>query len=234
MLQVRKNEERGHADHGWLNTYHTFSFADFYDPKFMGFRSLRVINEDRVAPGAGFGAHGHRDMEILTYVLEGSLAHRDSMGHEKALGPNEIQRMSAGSGIRHSEYNGSSTESVHFFQIWVEPATPGAKPSYEQLKFDPVEKRNKLKLLAGPDGGEGSARLDQDARVYVAELVKGTDVQYLLASGRAAWLHVVRGEVDLNGVSLRTGDAAAVTQEESLRVKALHGYPSEILLFDLA
>src|SRR6202171_5923682 len=157
MIQVRKSEERGHANHGWLNTYHTFSFADFYDPKFMGFRSLRVINEDSVAPGRGFGMHGHRDMEILTYVLRGSLAHKDSMGHQEVLGPHEIQRMSAGTGVRHSEFNPSRSEPLHLFQIWIEPATMGMPPSYEQIRFDPEEKKNKLKHLAGPEAG--TARL---------------------------------------------------------------------------
>ena len=157
MLQVRRSEERGHANHGWLDTYHTFSFADYYDPKFIGFRSLRVLNEDRVAPGAGFGMHGHRDMEILTYVLEGSLAHQDSMGHRQALGPNEIQHMSAGTGVRHSEFNASKSDRLHFFQIWIEPATIGTKPSYEQIRFDPEEKKNKLKLLAGPMSTNGAS-----------------------------------------------------------------------------
>src|SRR5579862_5219601 len=159
MVAVRRNEERGHADHGWLDTRHTFSFADYYDPKFMGFGSLRVINEDRVAPGQGFGMHGHRDMEILTYVLEGAIAHRDSMGHQETLGPNEIQRMSAGTGIRHSEFNPSKSEGLHLFQIWIEPAKMGTRPSYEQLAFDPAEKKNKLKLLASPEAVEGAARI---------------------------------------------------------------------------
>src|SRR5947209_8872624 len=232
MISIRPSNQRGHANHGWLDTYHTFSFADYYDPKFMGFRSLRVINEDRVAPGAGFGTHGHRDMEILTYVLEGSLAHKDSMGHQQALGPNEIQRMSAGTGVRHSEFNASQTEGVHFFQIWIEPATTGTQPSYEQIRFDPKEKQNKLKRLAGPAGGNGSARINQDAHVFVAELEKGTEIPYLLDPNRGAWMHVVRGDVAVNGVALQSGDAAAVNGEQNLILTG-GAESSEILLFDL-
>jgi hypothetical protein len=234
MIQVRKSEERGHANHGWLDTYHTFSFADYYDPMFMGFRSLRVINEDRVAPGEGFGMHGHRDMEILTYVVEGSLAHKDSMGHQEALGPNEIQRMSAGTGVRHSEFNPSKTERLHLFQIWIEPATIRTQPSYEQIRFDPEEKKNRLKRLAGPAGGNGAARINQDAHVFVAELAKGAEIPYTLRSNRAAWVHVVRGEVAVNGVRLHTGDAAAVGGEENLALAGAGAESSEILLFDLA
>jgi quercetin 2,3-dioxygenase len=234
MIQVRRSEERGHADHGWLDTSHTFSFADYYDPKFMGFRSLRVINEDRVAPGAGFGTHGHRDMEILTYVLDGSLAHKDSMGHQQALGPNEIQRMSAGTGIRHSEFNPSQSERLHFFQIWIEPATTGTEPSYEQIRFDPKEKQNKLKRLAGPAKSNGAARINQDAQVFVADLAQDVEIPYSLGSNRAAWVHVVRGEVGVNGVALRTGDAAAVTGEKQLTLTGRDAGSSEILLFDLA
>jgi redox-sensitive bicupin YhaK (pirin superfamily) len=232
MIQVRKSGERGHADHGWLNSYHSFSFANYYDPEHMGFRSLRVINEDRVAPGKGFGSHGHRDMEILSYVLKGSLAHRDNMGHEEVLGPNEIQRMSAGRGVIHSEFNASSSEPVHFLQIWIEPATEGTPSSYEQIRFAPEEKRGKLKLLAGPRGGDGVARINQDAQVFVAELDKGEDVGYRLGDRRHAWLHVIRGGVTVNGITLGTGDAAAISKEEALKVSGSE--PSEILLFDLA
>ena len=232
MVRVRRSDERGHADHGWLNTYHTFSFADYYDPKFMGFRSLRVINEDRVAPGAGFGRHGHRDMEILTYVLAGSLSHKDSMGHEQILGPNEIQRMSAGTGVMHSEYNGSKSDPVHFFQIWIEPATNGTQPCYEQIRFDPKEKRNKLRRLAGPAGGNGAARINQDALVFVADLSKGAEISYELGDDRAAWVHAVRGEIDLNAVSLKTGDAASVSGE-NLVFTGTGAESNEILLFDL-
>jgi redox-sensitive bicupin YhaK (pirin superfamily) len=234
VIQVRRSNERGHANHGWLDTYHTFSFADYYDPKFIGFRSLRVINEDRVAPGAGFGMHGHRDMEILTYVLEGSLAHKDSMGHQQTLGPNEIQRMSAGTGVRHSEFNPSGSERAHFFQIWIEPATAGTKPDYEQLAFDPKEKQNQLKRLAGPDAGNGAARINQDVHVFVAELAKDAGISYHVDSKRAAWVHVVRGEVAVNGIALRTGDAAAINGEEHLALTGGAADSSEILLFDLA
>ena len=234
MIKVRKNEDRGHENHGWLNTYHTFSFADYYDPKFMGFRTLRVINEDRVAPGQGFGMHGHRDMEILTYVLQGALAHKDSMGHQEVLGPNEIQHMSAGTGVQHSEFNPSGTDPVHFFQIWIEPATTGTQPSYEQLRFDPSEKKNKLKLLAAPKPSNGAARINQDAQVFVADMAKDIAIPYSLAPNRAAWVHVVRGQVALNGTEMQTGDAAAVTGEEKFSLTGLGADPSEILLFDLA
>lgn len=233
MTKVRRSGERGHANHGWLDTYHTFSFADYYDPKFMGFRSLRVINEDRVAPGAGFGRHGHRDMEILTYVLQGSLAHKDSMGHQQALGPNEIQRMSAGTGVMHSEFNPSPDEPLHFFQIWIEPATKGTQPSYEQIRFDPDEKKNQLKRLAGPQAAGGTARINQDAHIYVSDLAKGTEIRYSLGPNRAAWVHVVWGGVTVNGISLDTGDGAAVTSEPGLALTGEDAEPSEILLFDL-
>src|ERR1700676_4083082 len=173
MIKIRRANERGHADHGWLDSYHSFSFADYYDPQHMGFRSLRVINEDRVAPGRGFGLHGHRDMEILSYVLGGSLAHKDNMGHQEVLGPNEIQHMSAGTGIMHSEFNPSPTEPVHFLQIWIEPAKTGNQPRYEQFRFGAGDKKGTWKLLAGPEGGNGVATINQDARVFVAEISSG-------------------------------------------------------------
>jgi len=234
MIQIRKSEERGHANHGWLDSYHTFSFASYYDPQHMGFRSLRVINEDRVTPGRGFGTHGHQDMEILSYVLEGSLAHKDSMGHQEVLGPNEIQRMSAGTGVMHSEFNPSGTDPVHFLQIWIEPATTGTPSSYEQIRFDPAEKQGKLKLLAAPQGGTGVARINQDAQVFAAELAEGDQIAYPLGSKRHAWVHVIRGTVTLNGTTLQTGDAAAVSREEKLSLAGANAQPSEVLLFDLA
>jgi quercetin 2,3-dioxygenase len=234
MIQIRKSQDRGHANHGWLDSYHTFSFANYYDPKNMGFRSLRVINEDRVAPGRGFGSHGHSDMEILSYVLKGSLAHKDSMGHQEVLGPNEIQRMSAGTGVMHSEFNPSSTDPVHFLQIWIQPATLGTPSSYEQIRFDPKEKQGKFKQLAGPHGGSGVARINQDAEVFTAELAKGDALTYTLSPQRHAWLHVIGGEVTLNGTVLRTGDAAAVSNEERLALSGNQAEPSEVLLFDLA
>ena len=234
MITIRRSDERGHANHGWLNSFHTFSFANYYDPKFMGFRSLRVINEDRVAPDEGFGAHGHRDMEILSYVLEGSLAHKDNMGHQKTLGPNEIQRMSAGTGVVHSEFNPSAGNPVHFFQIWIEPASMGTSPSYEQIRFDPAEKQGKLKLLAGPKGGDRAATINQDAYVYVSELAEGQQLSYPLRTGRHAWLHVVHGEVTVNGEKLNSGDAAALSGETVLTVEAASKGSTEVLVFDLA
>jgi len=234
MINIRKSEERGHADHGWLNSYHTFSFANYYDPKHMGFRSLRVINEDRVAPGQGFGTHGHRDMEILSYVLEGSLAHQDSMGHKEVLGPNEIQRMSAGKGVMHSEFNASKTEPAHFLQIWIEPATTGTPSSYEQIAFKPEEKKGKLKLLASPKASNGASQINQDAKVFVSELGRGDSVSYDLGKNRYAWVHAVRGTVNVNSKTLQGGDAAAVSDEPSLTITGENAQLSEILLFDLA
>jgi redox-sensitive bicupin YhaK (pirin superfamily) len=234
MITVRRSEERGHANHGWLDSHHTFSFANYYDPAHMGFRSLRVINEDRVAPGRGFGAHAHRDMEILSYVLAGSLAHKDSMGHQETLGPNEVQRMSAGTGVVHSEFNPSQTEPAHFLQIWIQPATTGTESSYEQFKFDPAEKKNRLRLIASNQGGDGVARINQDAKVYVSELDGQTELDYPLGKERNAWLHVIHGEVLVNGTDLKSGDAVAVSAEDALRIQSAQESPSEILLFDLA
>jgi redox-sensitive bicupin YhaK (pirin superfamily) len=192
-----------------------------------------VINEDRVDPGQGFGTHGHQNMEILSYVLKGQIAHKDSMGNQEVLGPNEIQRMSAGTGVRHSEFNPSSKEPLHFFQIWIQPAKSGTQPSYEQIKFDPTEKRNKLKLLAGPDGETGAAWINQDAKMFVAELDKGVEIPYALSPERGAWVHVVRGEVSVNGKPLQGGDAAAVTDETQLTIAGADSEPSEVLLFDV-
>lgn len=232
MIGRRPANERGHANHGWLDTYHTFSFANYYDPAHMGFRTLRVINEDRVQPGRGFGAHPHRDMEILTYVLEGALEHRDSMGHHGVIRAGEVQRMSAGTGVIHSEHNASPRELVHFLQIWIEPAEDGLPPSYEQRAFPAEAKRGTLRLIAGPDGRDGAVTIHQDARVYAALLEPGEQVAHPLAPGRHAWLHVVTGAVDLNGTALGTGDGAAVSDERDLAVAARQ--PAEVLLFDLA
>jgi redox-sensitive bicupin YhaK (pirin superfamily) len=236
MITIRKNSDRGHADHGWLNSWHTFSFADYYDPAHMGFRTLRVINDDRVAPGRGFGAHAHRDMEIISYVLEGSLAHKDSMGERHVIGPNTIQAMSAGTGIVHSEFNPSETEAVHFLQIWIEPATEDVEPSYQQISFAPAEKRGRFRLLAGPHpgGSEASAVIHQDARVYVAELMPGETLRQPLAAGRFAWVQVARGEVTLNGLELAEGDGAAIDAEQELSFAGSGSGGAEFLFFDLA
>src|ERR1700690_806952 len=233
MITLRRSEERVHANHGWLDSRHTFSFANYMDPEHMGFRSLRVINEDRVAPGRGFGAHAHRDMEILSYVLEGKLAHKDSMGHEEQLSPNEIQRMSAGSGVIHSEYNGSATEPVHFLQIWIEPQSSGGAPVYEQHRLNPQAKRDKLMLIAGPDHVDRAVQINQDARVFVTEVSRGHTVSHELGKTRHAWVHVVRGSASVNGVSLTAGDAAALSMEEKLTISGEGSQPSELLVFDL-
>ncbi|MGO4209385.1 pirin family protein [Terriglobus sp. 2YAB30_2] len=233
MITVRKSKERGHANHGWLDSYHTFSFANYYDAHHMGFGPLRVINEDVVAPGRGFGSHPHRDMEILTYVISGKLAHKDSMGHTEELGPNEIQRMSAGSGVVHSEFNGSNAEPVHLFQVWIEPRTRGEKPSYEQLAFDPAEKKNRFRVLASSTPVAGAATINQDAAVAVAELEPGKELDYELAEGRSAWVHVVKGDVQVNGTSLQAGDAAALRQESKIHLQSGSTGNSEVLVFEL-
>lgn len=233
MITLRRSSERGHVNHDWLESYHTFSFATYYDPKHNGFRALRVINDDRVAPGRGFGAHAHRDMEILSYVLDGQLAHKDSMGHTRTLGPNEIQRMSAGSGVIHSEFNGSESEPVHFLQIWIEPSEKGVPPSYEQYRFEPEEKRNRWKTLASNQPEPGAVTIHQNARVYLTELSSGSEIGKSLENGRAAWVHVVSGDVSVNGESLSSGDAAAVTGEQEVKLAAGQS-GAEVLLFDLA
>jgi redox-sensitive bicupin YhaK (pirin superfamily) len=232
MIAVRRSADRGHFNHGWLDTYHTFSFSDYYDPAHMGFRSLRVINEDRVAAGQGFGMHPHRDMEIVTYVLSGALAHRDSLGHGETLRPGELQRMSAGTGIRHSEFNPSESEPVHLYQIWLLPRAAGLPPSYEQKAFAAEERHNRLRLVASPTGEAGSLTIQQDARLFLATFDPGTAVAHELAAGRHAWLQVLRGSVQLNDQSLTAGDGAAVSSESKLPIRATE--PAEILLFDLA
>lgn len=231
MLKVRRAEERGHADHGWLNSYHTFSFAGYYDPANTGFRSLRVINEDFVLPGQGFGTHPHRDMEILTYVLEGALEHRDSMGNGGVIRPGEVQRMSAGSGITHSEFNASDEEPVHFVQVWILPEQRGITPSYEQRNFD-LATNGKLQLIASPDADENSMAIHQDAKVYAGKLDAGASLRHEIAKDRHAWVQVARGEVEVNGTKLRAGDGAAITGEPELRIST-NGQGSELLLFDL-
>jgi redox-sensitive bicupin YhaK (pirin superfamily) len=232
MISVRKADERGHFDFGWLDTYHTFSFGDYYDPRFMGFRALRVINEDRVQPGHGFPKHGHRDMEIITYVLQGELAHQDSMGNGSVIRPGEVQRMSAGTGVRHSEQNHSPADPVHLLQIWIMPAEQGGAPGYEQKFFTAEERRGQLRLIAAPDGEAGSVNVQQDARLYATLLEPGEQVNYELPAGRHAWVQVARGAVELNGQQLEPGDGAAVSNETSLTISART--PAEVLLFDLA
>ena len=232
MINIRKAEERGHFDFGWLNTYHTFSFGDYNDPRNMGFRSLRVINEDVVEQGRGFPRHGHRDMEIFTYILQGALQHRDSMGNGSIIRPGDVQRMSAGTGVTHSESNPSSEEPVHLLQIWILPSKEGIQPDYEEKKFPQKEKRNKLRLIISPDGTEGAVRINQDARVYASILDQDQEVVHYVGSGRHAWLQVAAGSVTLNEVKLEQGDGAAVSEESALKIAAHQ--QSEILLFDLA
>ena len=232
MITIRPASERGHADHGWLNTYHSFSFSDYYDPKNMGFRSLRVINEDYVAPGRGFGTHPHRDMEIITYVLEGALAHKDSMGNGSTMRPGDVQRMSAGTGVLHSEINASRSEPVHLLQIWILPSTDGIKPSYEQKTYSDAEKLNQLRLVAAPNGKDGAVDIHQDARVFAARLEKGKSLRHNLGSGRAAWIQAISGEIEVNGKILNAGDGAAVENESDLSLTGKDDL-SEFLLFDL-
>lgn len=232
MFQVRKANERGHANHGWLDTHYTFSFSNYFDPEHIQFRALRVMNEDVVQPGQGFPFHGHSDMEIITYVLEGSLEHRDSMGNGSVLRAGELQRMSAGSGIRHSEFNPSSSEAVHLYQIWLLPAKNGVQPSYEQQMFPAEERRGKLQLVASREASEGSMFLNQDAKVYLSTLDPGTEIVHPLEEGRHAWVQVMRGAVELNGLRLDTSDGAAVSAEALLSIRAEK--PSELLVFDLS
>jgi len=232
MMTLRSSDERGHADHGWLDSFHTFSFADYYDPKHMGFRSLRVINEDRVTKGQGFGSHPHRDMEIISYVLEGQLEHRDSMGTGSVLRPGDVQRMSAGTGVVHSEFNPSKTEPVHFLQIWILPGKKGIAPSYEEKTFEPSEKRGHLRLVASPDGREGSLTVHADTVVYAGLFDTGEAGELTLESGRHAWVQVARGRVRVNGRELGAGDGAAISKETHVRIEGVEG--GEVLVFDLA
>jgi quercetin 2,3-dioxygenase len=233
MIQIVKANERGHADHGWLNTYHTFSFNNYYNPKMMSFRSLRVINEDRVTAGKGFGTHGHADMEILSYVVEGAIAHKDSTGGEEILRPHEWQRMTAGTGIRHSEYNPSKTENLHFYQMWILPDNEYLEPGYEQKMFAPGEKSGQLKLVASKDARSGSLKINQDVSIYNAILAKSEKISYDLTQERYGFLQVVKGTLDLNGETLQASDGAEISQVESLKIKALAD-DTEFILFDLA
>jgi redox-sensitive bicupin YhaK (pirin superfamily) len=232
MLTLRRSAERGHSNIGWLDSYFSFSFASYYDPKHMGFRSLRVINDDRIEAGQGFGPHAHRDMEIITYMVEGKLRHRDSMGEQHVLGPNEVQTMSAGTGIVHSEFNASNVEQSHSIQIWIEPSEEDVKPSYQQIAFDPAEKHGRLKLLAAPEAG--ATVIHQDARLYVSELIPDQSIEHTLAPQRHAWIQVVSGDVVLNGQELHEGDGVAVSEETSLAFTGSGPVGGEFLLFDLA
>ena len=232
MITIRKSEDRGHADHGWLDSRHTFSFADYHDPRHMGFRALRVINEDRVLGGGGFPAHSHRDMEILTIVLEGALEHHDSMGNGSVIRPDDVQLMRAGTGVTHSEYNHSAEQVVHLLQIWILSDRDGLPPAYEQRKYPLEQKHNRLKVIASQDGRDGSLHLRQDASVLTAVLDAGVSVAHELAAGRHAWLQIARGTATINATPVEAGDGAAVSHETALQIIA--GTPAEIVLFDLA
>jgi hypothetical protein len=228
----RRADDRGHAQHGWLDSHHTFSFADYYDPKHMGFRSLRVINEDRVEGGKGFGTHGHRDMEILSYVLSGKLGHKDSMGTNGVILPGDVQRMTAGTGVRHSEMNASADETVHFLQIWIQPEKANITPGYEQKTFSDEEKRGRLRLVASRDGREGSVTIHQDTSLYAGLFDSGEEASYELSPGRHAWIHVAKGEVRVNGETMRAGDAVAIVDAGAITIAGSTG--GEVLVFDLA
>jgi quercetin 2,3-dioxygenase len=236
MLTLRPADQRGHADHGWLNSYHTFSFANYHDLKHMGFRALRVLNDDRVAPGRGFGSHAHRDMEIISYVMEGSLAHKDSTGRQEVLEPNMVQAMSAGTGVIHSEFNGSPKQPVHFLQIWIEPAVMDVEPSYQQFAYDPVEKKGRLRLIAGPDKktSDPAAFIHQDARMYASVLDMGETLEVPIVRGRHAWVHCAEGNITLNGQALKEGDGAALSEETALLIAGTGPAGGEFLVFDLA
>jgi len=232
MITVRRSNERGGGDHGWLHSKHTFSFSDYWDPRWMGFRSLRVMNEDYVAASSGFPTHPHNDMEIITYVLEGQLEHKDSLGTSSVILPGDGQRMTAGRGIRHSEYNPSKSEQVHLYQIWILPEKKGLEPSYEQKAFPAEEKQGKLRLIASPDAKDGSVKINQDARLFVTLLKQGEEVVHTFAHGRHGWLQVAKGSVELNGQKLGQGDGAAISDEQELAIKGTKD--SEVLLFELA
>jgi redox-sensitive bicupin YhaK (pirin superfamily) len=231
MVQIRKAQERGYADHGWLKSYHSFSFADYFDAQHVEFGALRVINEDRVAPGQGFGTHGHRDMEIISYVLDGELEHKDSIGTGSIIVPGDVQRMSAGSGVRHSEFNPSQTNPVHFLQIWIQPDRSGIAPSYEQKRFGDEEKRGKLALIAAPDGRAGAVTIHQDAYVYAGLFDGGERATHKLDAGRRAYVHVARGSIRINGEALQAGDAAKIVDTSDVSIEG--GAGAEVLVFDL-
>ena len=231
MLQIRHSEERGAANHGWLNSHHSFSFGSYHDPKHMGFGPLLVINEDRVTPGQGFGTHGHRDMEIISYVLDGALEHKDSMGTGSVLHYGDVQRMSAGSGVRHSEFNHSATDGLHFLQIWIQPNVTGIPPSYEEKHFTPESKRGKLRLIASSDGRQGSVLIHQDAAIYASILQEGEQAAHALDEGRIAYVHLIRGSLVVNGTPLKAGDALKLTQEAA--VTLTQAEDAEVLVFDL-
>ncbi|MBV7461932.1 MULTISPECIES: pirin family protein [unclassified Acidovorax] len=232
MLTVRKSQDRGHADHGWLNSFHSFSFAGYYDPAHMGFGNLRVINEDRIAPGTGFGTHGHRDMEIISYVLSGELAHKDSMGNIKGIPPGDVQRMSAGTGVQHSEFNHAAGQTTHFLQIWIEPNVRGIPPSYEQKTFAETEKRGALRLVASPDGAQGSVKIHADAALYAGLLDGAESATLALNPARKTYVHLVRGALSANGQALSGGDALLMEKETTLSLT--DGHDAEVLVFDLA
>ncbi len=232
MLTLRKSQERGFADHGWLKSFHSFSFANYYDPEHMGFGNLRVINEDRIAPGTGFGTHGHRDMEIISYVLSGELAHKDTLGNVKAIPPGDVQRMSAGRGVMHSEFNHAADQTTHFLQLWIEPNVHGIEPGYEQKRFPDADKRGKLRLVASPDGAQGSVTIHADARVYAGLFDRDESATLALDPKRLTYVHVIRGEISVNGTRVSGGDAAKLRGETGLTLSG--GKDAEVLVFDLS
>jgi len=232
MIELRKSDERGHANHGWLDAHHSFSFAEYYDPQHMGFGPLRVLNDDRIGAGAGFGTHGHRDMEIVTYVLDGELAHKDSMGNGSVIRPGDVQRMSAGTGVMHSEFNHSKTQVTHLLQIWIEPQSRGIAPGYEEKRFDAAEKRGRLRLIASNDGSDGSVKLHQDVKLYAGLFDGAEQAKFAIPAGRRVYLHVAGGEVNANGTVLKEGDALKAIDEKEISLTA--GKNAEVLLFDMA
>jgi quercetin 2,3-dioxygenase len=232
MLQIRRSDARGYADHGWLKSHHSFSFAEYFDPAWMGWGNLRVINEDRIAPGTGFGTHGHRDMEIISYVLQGNLAHKDSMGNVKGIPPGDVQRMSAGTGVRHSEFNHAPNATTHFLQIWIEPDVTGIEPGYEQKSFAEADKRGQLRLVVSPDGAQGSVTVHADAAMYAGLFDGEETAELVIKPDRKAYVHLVRGALDVNGQRLQGGDAAVLAQESVIQLSG--GRDAEVLVFDLA